>query len=659
MCGIVGRLAFESRPAHADAIEQMLAAVAHRGPDGHGSFADDRIQLGHHRLSILDPTPAGAQPMRRHNTVIVHNGEIYNYLELAEELRGRGYVFSTDTDTEVILAAYDAWGLDAIGRFNGMWAFALWDIRKQRLLLSRDRLGVKPLYYHATPRSLSFASEVPALVAPSASDGDGWVPQPELTAVRDFLVRGLLDHSELTFVKGILALPAGHSMLVGADGDARLNRYWGPPTLSDDARARVRGSDAARDRARVDEFRALFEDSVRLRLRSDVAVGTCLSGGLDSSAVVATATAILNAPRRPGSADASGHERAPRLAFHVRFPEQGVDESRYADLVARQSGLELVYRSPTMSAVVETILPVLRAQGEPFAGSSVFAQFALMQAAHSRDVKVLLDGQGGDEVLAGYLPFLGYRSAGLIRAGHVLDVPRELRAQVRFGSVGPAAALRAAIRALMPNAAVERVRSIGGRYGLRVSGELARVETAARRHREPGTVLARRLWQDVAHDTLPALLRYEDRNSMAFGIEARVPFLDYRLVEYALALPDRLKISNGMTKAILRRAMTDRLPTEVLARRDKVGFATPQRGWLRDARTEIEQMLLDEGQLIGRGWLRRSEVERVTSGLFGVGTTHEQLWRALIVEAWLRTVWPVGPQSPALGSGLTANLRPV
>ncbi|HEX5590053.1 MAG TPA: asparagine synthase (glutamine-hydrolyzing), partial [Candidatus Limnocylindrales bacterium] len=587
------------------------------------------------RLSILDPTEAGAQPMERHGVVLLHNGEVYNYLELADELRAKGYTFSSGTDTEVILAAYDAWGLDAFARFNGMWAFVLWDRRRRRLVLSRDRLGVKPLYFRRTPRSIAVASEIPAILSAGPLDNhDSWRAEPDLTIVRDFLTRGLVDHSDRTFVSGIRSLPAAHSLVI-EDGAQRLVRYWGPPTLSDDARARVGGADARRDESLLEEFRAIFDDSVRLRLRSDVPIGTCLSGGLDSSSIVATSTMILRRPRRHDAADATDHEQRPHIAFHARFPKLGVDESRYAEIVAASCGLELVFRSPDLTSVFDAMSPILRAQGEPFGGTSVMAQFAVMEAAHSRGLKVMLDGQGGDELLAGYLPYLGYRTASLVRSGSLRAVAGELRDQVRWGSLDASSALVATVRGLSPVGVVETIRArSGGRHGIRVSDELNRHGTAAVEHHEPGTPLARRLWQDVVSESLPALLRYEDRNSMAFSIEARVPFLDVRLVELTLRLPDRMKITSGMTKAVLRRAMAGRVPAEVLDRRDKVGFATPQLAWLSQARPELERHLV-AGQVVRRGWMTRQEIGRLLDQLTPGGRTHEQLWRAAVLEAWL------------------------
>jgi asparagine synthase (glutamine-hydrolysing) len=317
-----------------------------------------------------------------------------------------------------------------------------------------------------------------------------------------------------------------------------------------------------------------------------------------------------------------------------------VDESHFAELVARASHLEMVYRSPEVSPLVEKLLPVLRAQGEPFAGSSVAAQHAVMAAVHDKGLKVVLDGQGADELLGGYVPYLGFRSAGLVRPGGIASLPGELAAQVRSHTVTARGAISGLARGLLSPDFVERLRgSSGGRLGVPVAGELAAAATLAEAHIERGTVLARRLWQDVTSESLPALLRYEDRNSMAFGIESRTPFLDYRLVELTAAMPDRLKIRRGTTKWALRRAMRDRLPREVLERRDKVGFATPQASWLIDARPELKR-LLEGGEIVRRGWLTGATVDGLLDRLSTDRQRHEQVWRAVVLEAWLRLTWP-------------------
>ena len=637
MCGIAGILRLDGGPVQHHPLAAMVDALAHRGPDGSGIHVSGQIGLGHRRLSILDPTEAGAQPMRRGGTLLVHNGEIYNFLELADELRDQGEAIVTGTDTEVILAAYRVWGPDAVQRFNGMFAFALWDDDRRRLLVARDRMGIKPLYLRRTPHTLAFASEPMAFVAAGPLEpGDPWTPRPHPGVVHDFLSRGWTDHSSATFLAGVTALPAAH-LLVVEDGAEQVRRFWSAPPLADDGRPAVRGTDRMRDDALIEEFRETFDSSVRLRLRSDVAIGTCLSGGLDSSSIVTTIAELQ------ADALARGHTQLPRLGFHARFPTHGIDESAYAELVARRAGLRLVHTTPAGSPLLERVLPVLRAQGEPYQSSSVDAQFAVMAAAHQEGVKVLLDGQGADELLGGYDLYLGVRTAGLLLSGHPLASARELRAQVRRGSGTPGSAMWAALHAALPRGTIETIRrATGGRFGIRCESVLARESVAKEAASPPGTFLAQRLWHALSVAGLPTLLRYEDRSSMAFGIEARVPFLDVRLIELSVRLPDRLRVDRGVTKAILRHAIGGRLPPAVRDRRDKMGFEAPQREWLEAGRAQVVG-LLRGGQLSQRGWVAPAEIERViVDGLSG-GRATEHLWRLFITEGWLRMLWPDAP----------------
>jgi asparagine synthase (glutamine-hydrolysing) len=635
MCGIAGVVSLDGAPVERAPVARMVQALLHRGPDGHGVHVDGPIGLGHARLSILDPTPAGAQPMLRDGSILIHNGEVYNYLELAEELRALGERIDSATDTEVILAAYRAWGIDAVERFNGMFAFAIWDGDRRRLLLARDRMGVKPLYLRQTARTLAFASEPQALVASRPLDGgDTWVPEPHLGAIRDFLVGGMTDHTNQSFFDGIVAVDPGHLHIVEA-GARTIRRYWALPPLAADDRGSVTGDDLARDRSLVEEFGALFDSSVRLRLRSDVPIGTCLSGGLDSSSIVATVAHLL-----ASGASSRDHEQVPRLAFHARFPSDGLDESRYAEAVAARNGVRLIHRTPSGHPLLGAILPVLRAQGEPYKGASINAQYAVMAAAHDERLKVLLDGQGADELLGGYLQFLGIRTAGLLLSGDPVGALREMRSQVARGTLSPGGAILFAVRGALPDDALETVRaSSRGRLGIQPGPDLRHAPPLHVPADRPGTMLARGLWRSLTAYSLPALLRYEDRNSMAFGVEARVPFLDVRLVEMAVRLPDRLRIDRGVTKAILRSAMEGRIPEAVRGRRDKLGFMAPQRSWLAAARDEVADVLRD-GQVVSRGWVEASEVEHVLENGAGDRRSSERLWRMLIVEAWLRLWWP-------------------
>ena len=540
----------------------------------------------------------------------------------------------TETDTEVILPAYEAWGTDAIRRFNGMWAFALWDATRRRLVLSRDRMGIKPLYLRRTSRSLAFASEVTALIEARPIDStDAWRPMPDLAVVRDYLVSGAVDHSDRTFIDSVTSLQAGHNMIVEPDR-VRLERFWPAPPLADDDRPFVRGRDALRDAELVEAFGEAFDRSIQLHLRSDVPIGTCLSGGLDSSSIVMTASHVLAGINGSGP-DPTRHEQQPRFAFHARYPDEGVDESRYAEMVAAAAGISLVFQAPRARGLLRSLLPALRAQGEPFGGASILAQHAVMEAAHATGLKVLLDGQGADELLGGYQFYLGVRAAGLLRAGRPRAAARELEAVVGSRTLPAGLALKGLVRALAHGRPNEWARSIsGGRFGTRVGPVLRREETLTARSDEPGTFLARRLWQDLVG--ISTLLRYEDRNSMAFGIESRVPFLDVNLIELAVRLPDRLRVGDGRTKVILRRSMADRLPAPVRDRRDKLGFAAPEADWLANDMPTV-QALVSDGEVVGRGWVSRREVRRLIEQHRVV---HSQLWKLLVLECWLRLTFP-------------------
>lgn len=635
MCGIAGIFSLAGDAVDRSAIDRMVAALRHRGPDGHGVFVEGPIGLGHARLSILDPTPAGAQPMHRDGSALVHNGEVYNFLEIADELRGLGERIVSGTDTEVILAAVRRWGPEAVARFNGMFAFALWDSDIGRLLLARDRMGVKPLYLRRTSRSVAFASEPRALLAGMPIDAsDHHAPEPDLATVRAFLGSGLVDHTERTFFSGITILGPGSICLIDR-GSQSARRYWGPPPLADDGRRQVSAADRARDAQLIEEFTALFDSSVRLRLRSDVPIGSCLSGGLDSSSIVSTVARLAAA-----GASSRSREQVPQLAFHARFPAEGIDESPFAMAVAETAGVRLIHRSPTGTPLLAAIRPVLSAQGEPYGGASINAQFAVMAAAHAEGLKVLLDGQGADELLGGYLQFLGVRAAGLLRSGDVGGALRELRDQVGRRTLTPTAALLFAARGTLPGGVIEGIRTAsGGRLGFQAGPGLKGAAMPEVPPDPPGTLLARRLWRAIASTSLPALLRYEDRNSMAFGVEARVPFLDYRLVELSVRLPDRLRIDGGVTKVALRTAMAGRIPETVRHRRDKLGFVAPQQAWLTAGRVEAAE-LLRGGEVVVRDWARTADVDRLLDACATDRRAGEQLWRLLILEAWLRQWWP-------------------
>jgi len=622
VCGIAGFLARREIDA-LPLVAAMTDCLAHRGPDDQAVASMSGLTLGHRRLSILDPSPAGRQPMSTPDGClsIVHNGEIYNFLELAAELKAAGHTLRTSTDTEVILEAYREWGPECVRRFNGMWALALWDADERTLFLSRDRLGVKPLYYTDTPAGFAFASEIKALLSLPAAD-----PALDTSVLRDFLLDGLVDHTDRTFFRYIRVVPPGQSLLVTADG-LKAQRYWRPPELADDASSR---SDLA-DAARIEEIRALLIDSVALRLRSDVPIGSCLSGGIDSSAIVTIAAGLRAGTLGAGPLTRREREQSPQLAFHAEFAEGRIHERRFVDQVVAATGTDVKVVAPSVEAFRAELERIVWHQDQPFGSSSIVAQYFVMKRAHDASVKVLLDGQGADELFAGYPGYLGLRLASGLVSG-------DLEAAARMLRLGPRDAGRAVRYAFLRS--TRRPTRLPIRKPLRafLTQEVASADAL---HPEPdglgGTLLARLLWDQVRSTSLPALLRYEDRNSMAFGIEARVPFLDFRLVEAALRLPDRLRIGPEGRKIALLRAMEGIVPPAIIGRRDKVAFETPQQRWLTESLPILTGILgpsVAEGDGIFRPRAGRRLMEAFASGRLA----HGPFWRALSVELWLRRV---------------------
>ena len=608
MCGLCGVVAL-GRPPETETVRAMARALDHRGPDGDGEFSDEGVAFGFRRLAIIDLTDAAMQPFASDDGALrlVHNGEIYNYIELRRELQSRGHSFRTQSDTEVIVRAYEEWGDDCVRRFNGMWALALWDGRERRLLCSRDRFGVKPFYYRWDDGRFAFASELKAFDS----------LQPHLPAVRDYLEQGYVDHTDETFFAGIRKLPPAHSLVVDERG-LRLERYWS-------LEPREEPADAA------EEVRELFLDAVRLRLRSDVPVGTCLSGGIDSSAIVCAVDHLLRTEAE--NARPVGERQRTFTAF---FEERGFDERPYAEAVVERTRSQPHWITFGSSELVDVLPSIVRTQDEPFGSTSIVAQWFVMRAAKAAGLTVMLDGQGADETLAGYHGYFGPFFADLLRHGRLRELGAELRAYRTLHGAGVGTTAVALARPFLP----ERVRwAARGR----VRGGTALVHPdlppSAREQRNgvDGGYLRRQMQLILTRRGLPELLHYEDRNSMAHSLEARVPFLDYRLVELLFSLGSAELIERGRTKAVLRRALGDLLPPVVRDRVDKLGFVTPEAAWLRNGLGELAADVFASREFRERGFVdaaaARRSLERHRSGERSAGF---ELWRALCVELWAR-----------------------
>jgi asparagine synthase (glutamine-hydrolysing) len=647
MCGIAGLARTDGR-VDLGRLHHMTRQLTHRGPDGEGMVLIDpdrgvaiplggpdtprdvygsphpyapgvhpqgsgagviRVGLAHRRLAIVDLTPSGHQPMcdREGRCWITYNGEVYNHVEIRAELEASGERFAGTSDTEVILAAYRRWGHACLERLNGMFAFAIWDLRARELFCARDRFGVKPFYYQWDGRSLAFASEPGALVL---TQPRRIAPRP--AAIRDLVALDWVDHETQTFFAGLSQLPAGHFLVWGEKGLA-VRRWW---TLDPSRRATGRPEDWAR------EFEALFSDAVRLRLRADVEVGSCLSGGLDSSAVVTTAAPMLARPLR---------------AFTVAYDEgPAYDERAYMQATVKASGAASDIVVPDGRDFWNTFDRLAVDQDEPTAGPGVYSQWHVMRLAHGHGLKVLLDGQGGDETLAGYWRYLPLRLRDLLCDGRI-GAFFEL-----FGPVaqrlGAKTALALIAEPWLPGGLVAPLRRRFGQGKDRVLSASLRA-LPERRLGAPAefpTAVSRQQAFDTLQRLLPSLLRYEDRNSMTFSIETRLPFLDYRLVEFVFSLPDEQRLEGATTKAIMRRALRDRLPPAVLARQDKMGFETPVDVWLRSRFAgEARRRLLQRGPL--HDWLDPGALavalEEYLGGRRAIGL---QVWRWLALEAWGR-----------------------
>jgi asparagine synthase (glutamine-hydrolysing) len=618
MCGVCGYL--DPELAHPDQVRAMNDAQEHRGPDAGGLFVEGPIALGHRRLSIIDLSDDGNQPMANEDgsIVLVANGEIYDHLALRDELEGRGHHFCSRSDSEVILHLYEEEGTRCVERLRGMFAFALWDARARRLVLARDRVGKKPLFYAARDGRFWFASELQALRRALP-----WQPELDLEAIDRYLTLQYVP-APFTVYQGVYALPAAHLLTVRPGGEPRVERYWrlhfspGPP---------IRVADA------VDEVRTLVEESVRLRSVADVPVGAFLSGGVDSSAVVAL---LARSSSRPVK------------TFSVEIADRGKGgEAHFARMVAERYGTD--HYEIAMRPDMISILPrLVRMYGQPFADPSAVPTFYVSELAR-RHVVVALSGDGGDEAFGGYTRYALEEASRRIRA-LPWPLPQLVYAFLRrlpSDALRPAREL-AAHDALSP---VERylffLAHFTRRDKERIAGPALR-DRAARNLvvRDFERVLAR----TDASDPLNRLLDLDtqtylpddiftkvDIASMAHSLEVRAPLVDHVLLERMAQLPGRLKMRALRGKQLLRRAMRDLLPAPILSRRKK-GFGLPLARWMRQELFEMSRDLLTDGTARAHGLFDSGEIERLL-GEHRRGVDHGQrLWNLTVLELWLRTV---------------------
>lgn len=581
MCGIAGILQINPNNYGIPHLKKMTDTLTHRGPDGEGLWQNENrtVLLGHRRLCIIDLSEAAAQPMNYLNRYnLVHNGEIYNYIELKNELVQKGYSFRTQSDTEVIAAAYDHWNEECVEHFDGMFAFAIWDEEEQELFAARDRFGEKPFFYYYDKEKFVFASEMKALWA------TGVQRIANLKMLFNFITIGYVDNPERreeTFFENIFKLPpASRLYYTPASGELIIENYWDiNPELQD---KKITDAEA------IEQFQHLFLTSVKRRLRSDVAIGTSLSGGLDSSSIAATLYPLTTS-------------HSPLTTFTAIFPGFEKDEHHFSNMVANQFGLQQHLVSITDENLINDWESFLYHQEEPVGSASAFAQYKVFELAKQQDVTVLLDGQGADETLGGYHKYYKwywqelFQKRKLLRSGEIAAA-RKSGVQEKFG-------FKNIIASLLPDLAsviLERQYLFHALNHEDLAEEFVKLQSKEAYYTTPELRhLNGLLYFNTCVHGLEELLRYADRNSMAHGREVRLPFLNYELVEFIFTLPSHFKIREGWTKWLLRESMAKRLPAEITWRRDKVGFEPPQKQWmqnkkLREMVQEARQKLVKE-----------------------------------------------------------------
>lgn len=607
MCGIAGFFdpEIQSQDQKEAGLQKMLETIAHRGPDYRGTWHQEALSLGHNRLSIIDLSEAAHQPFHYHRLSLVFNGEIYNYKEIRQELQGKGFQFSTSSDTEVICAAYKHWGESCVSQFMGMWAFALWDEANKKLFCSRDRFGIKPFYYQFENGRFYFGSEYKALKKSPLFKDD--YNQDHLFR---YLQLGWLTFEDQTFYSNLHALPEAYNLVL-QHGQIKTYRYWDLSLQQTD----LNFEDATA------HWKELFLNSMEQHMRADTPVGGCLSGGLDSSAICSSVGYLY-----------------PELDFNTftiyYSGKDEVDERPWAQHVwDAYPNLKSYTHSPKQNELLEQFEHFFYHFDVPPAGSSPLSQYFVMRLAKEQGMKVLLDGQGADEYLAGYDHSFYRLAAGELLAlnpkGFVqeLEAFRELRPRSlakHLGSYGKSL--------LSTVVSEESLYQFEYRYYLPFMGKGPKNDPKLW---QPvgGSRLNQFLYQLTSRTSLPSLLHNEDRNSMTFSIESRVPFLDHRLVEFSFQLPDTYKLHLGWSKKVLRESMRGIMPSEIIDRKDKKGFVTPgESKWLRGSL----KPLLEDTKRSELPYLSSKRVRSVIEDYEkGSNKNARLVWRLAMLHKWV------------------------
>lgn len=605
MCGIFGAIQLSGKFSDSNYRQfvQLTDLVSYRGPDASGYLALDsfgknsdsssfNIFLGHRRLSIIDLSSSGNQPLKDENIYIVFNGEIFNYVELKSELIGKGYSFSTNTDTEVILKTYREYGADGFAQFNGMWAFILVDLKKNKIIVSRDRFSIKPLYYFQDNDIFYFASEIkqliPLLKTKDINEG----------ALYAYLKQSLVDYNNETFLKKIFKIKPKTNFVIDLNtGKTEEKKYWDYDF-----------HEVNNEKEAIENFRELFFDSVKIRLRSDVKIGSLLSGGLDSSAITMVANEITK-----GNFE----------SFSVVSNEKKYSEEFFIDALIKEKQLTNKKLFFDTDMILDNLDKVVYHQDEPFLSFSVVAQQLIFQKIKNEtDIMVVLSGQGGDEAMMGYSKYYYFNLINLLKQGKIIEFSKQVFLSLFYRTTLWNFDFGVAKR-YIPFVAKKNIDY------LRTERKLENIWQYKN--------MADRQSLDIDCFSVPALARYEDRNSMAYGLEVRHPFLDHRLINFLLGLRADYKLKNGWTKYILRKSMNE-LPKQIQWRRDKQGFVTPEAKWLTQELkptviNSFEKSILHEMGIIDKNKF----LHTYKSFINGNKQIHfTDITRTLIAELWAK-----------------------
>lgn len=664
MCGIAGFVAKRGNSLPTSIIIKMTDIIRHRGPDDEGYIVLNnekeilrtggvstpsgvwetrtdyypisditkshdilaKLAFGHRRLSILDLSPAGHQPMsyKDGRYWIIHNGEIYNYLDIKSELEKSGHIFKTKTDTEVILAAYSAWGEECLKRFVGMWAFAIYDRYSNEIFLARDRYGIKPLYYYFTPEgNLYFGSEIKQFTVLT-----GWKSKMNPQRVYDQLVYSFTDHTDETMFEGVFQLPGGCYFKSGLNSidhnpEGRLPfRKWYVLNYHP-----FKGSFI--DAANI--FRTLFQSAVKEHLQADVPIGTALSGGLDSSSIVCEMNRILK-----GSGDTILQQTISSCSTDKRFCEK-----KWMDIVINHASVNAFFIYPKLDDVISMTPDILWHHDEPYQSQSAFLAYNLFKLAQSKNIKVLLNGQGADEYLGGYGQFAFARHASLARRFKIKSLLLDIKDLQQRDSISNLTVVSGILSHLLPPlfrrtvsniiSSSDPIRGIidNDRLGVMSANPFDTIPVGYKTVPEISEHL-------TFYSTLPKYLHWEDRNAMAHSIEARVPFLDHRLVEFTYSLPDDFLAKGGVTKRVMREAMKGLLPKEIVARKDKMGFATPEEMWVKRDNPELFRNKVSEAIGISGGIIKPNALKYFDDIVKGKIPFDYTYWRLIMFSEWVQ-----------------------